>query len=265
MHFTFKFDILHSQLWLRERTITEQVKQLGPTKIRQRFYLPDSHPFAKPTTIVKYIGYQYPSYESTSPSGHFQRCQQALDEFEVNIRATFPDATIKVDKLERENFKEGRIWDESKTNPLFEGIKGKLRTLVQLANLVPVLRPISERLSWVLLRELYGFTGNMNWMSGVQGDFNPKDERLLVFDQKDLGRIILSVTPYRYYRRFLGGVSLLIAEPGRWYLGTEPLPILIEVPHKQMADGTMPFERIIAIDSGPLSRVFPQDKVIQLS
>src|SRR3989338_9390363 len=231
-----------------ERTIIEQIKQLGPTQIGQRFYLPDNHPLAKPTT-VKYIGYQYPRYESfLSPSGHFQLCRQALAEFEGNIRTLFPNAPLKKDELTRDDFVEGLIWDESIINPLFKRIRGKWRTFAKLTQSIPILKPVSEKLAWSLLRSQNELTRNMNWMSGTQGYFDPQDERLLVLDQPDVGRITLSVTPHRYYQRFFGGVSLLIADPGIRYLGTDPLPILVRVPRKQI-DGTTSFERVITIDS----------------
>ena len=106
----------------------------------------------------------------------------------------------------------------------------------------------------------------MNWMSGrFMGTFDLKDERLLVLNQKDLGRITLTVSPQRYYRGYLGGAQLSMVESGMLSLQLSPLPILVRAPNKPMPDGMMPYEKILSVDSGSLRRVFPSDSDLERS
>lgn len=242
-----------------EKIITDQIKQLGPRIILERYYLPDGHPSAKPTG-VKYIGFQYPEYTgSYSPSEHFKLCQGNLDQFMANLSLAFPEAVVKKDLQNKTGFRDEVVCDESNTNPLFEKVKDRLKGLMELATLLPVLQPIAEKLSWSLLKQRHVFVENMNSITGKQGGFNPKNERLLVLSLREIGKITVSVTPNRYYQRFLSGVCLAYADGGMRLIGMYPLPVLVRLPHQSESGEISAMNWVIEAGTGLLERAFPTD------
>lgn len=203
----------------------------------------------------RYIGLRYPNFtQALGPEAHYQICKHDLFSFVSRFKELFPNLEPQVDLYVPDRRDNGAVWDESVTDPLFREERSRLRRLAGEAFSLTGIPTLFQALNLELLRRQQLFNQNLSNGLGITGEFNPRDERLLMYDVPDLGDVTLSVYRRRYAMRRLEGYMISTVEPERMLLRGEQLPILVEVPANT---GDQLFNQIKDLETGSLEQVFP--------
>ena len=243
-----------------ETLLTDRIRELTPKLVNGRLITRNKrlgqfdYEAERKFGLSKYWGYSYQDYrQSRNPETHYRNCLDSLKSMEAQLRELFSDFQVQTDERKDVSFQ--KLWTEEATLPLFEESYKK----GFLAYVLSPFKQLTGNILRALKQEHQDFCFNMNDLSGMSRDLDPKTERLLILKSQRIGEAVFSVCPDRYFTRCYERMGMEVCDKGQRILGYQHLPILLKL--KGFDSGDRRFrdlhERLVLMDFNPLKREFP--------